>query len=351
MAFLKIPNVSIRGISGCVPSNIEENISLPIFNEGEAVRVIKQTGIERKHILSDGVTTSDLCSKAFEKLLFDLKWDRESIDALVFVSLAPDYVVPPTSCVLQGKLGLSNSCYTLDIRHGCPGWVIALSNIASMVSLGNFHRAILLCGDSPSFLNSLRDKETRPLFSDAGTATALEYNKKAECLDFEIGTNGKDFKAIWMPYGGQRNPITIESLQYVKYGEHKERRGVDVEMDGMNVFSFGLSVAPKSVNSLCEHFCLNKNEIDYYVFHQANHYMNEKIRKKLKIEIEKTPYSLKNFGNTSCASIPLTIVTQCNKKFQTEKLNNIGCAFGVGLSWGTVYFQTNKIVCPDLILY
>lgn len=350
MAFLSIPKVAIRGISACVPANIEENRDLQLFKEGEAERVIAQTGIERRHVITDGMTTSDLCVKAFEKLIEELGWERSSIDALYFGTLSPDYLIPPTSCILQHELGLSESCLCVDIRQGCPGWVVGLSNIMSIVSLGNIKRAVFLCGDSSTYLNSPKDKETRPLFSDAGTATAIEYDVNAAKVEFYFGTRGKDFQAIFTPDGGMRSPITENSLKYIEYGTNRLRRGIDCIMDGMNVFSFGLSTAPKAFHTLCEYFNINIEDIDYYVFHQANKYMNEKIRKKLNLEIEKVPYSLKDYGNASCASIPLTLVTQCREKLQNMNLNMIACAFGVGLSWACVHFMTKQIVCPELQL-
>jgi 3-oxoacyl-[acyl-carrier-protein] synthase-3 len=124
---------------------------------------------------------------------------------------------------------------------------------------------------------------------------------------------------------------------------------LQVFLDGMDVFSFGIKRAPESVNKLLEEFRLNKEQVDYFLFHQANMMMNEMIRKKLKLPVEKVPYSLKNFGNTSSATIPLTMVTQLQKELRNKNLHHVACGFGVGLSWGSVYFNTDKIVCSDLI--
>ena len=351
MAYQKINNVDIRGISACVPSFIEENINLSVFSEGEAERVIAQTSIARRHVVQGNTTAADLCEKAFDVLIDELGWTRESIDIIVFVTSASDYNVPPTVCVLQDKLKLSESTLCVELRHGCPGWVIGMSNICSQLSNGDLKRGVLLCGDTPSLLNSTKDKETRPLFGDAGSATALEFDLKADPIEFEHGTRGKDFKAICAPFGGYRNPTTEDSLKYVKYGEHKERRGVDIEMDGMGVFGFGLSVAPKCISGLAENYGFNLEDIDCFLFHQANHYMNEKIRKKLKIDPEKVPYSMLNFGNTSCASIPLTLISERRDFYVGGSMNTLACAFGVGLAWGSVHLKTKNLICPKLINY
>lgn len=353
MSNLKIKNVAIRGISACVPENVEENSSLNVFKEGEAEKVIAQTGIERKHkVKGFGVTTSDLCEKAFNKLIEELGWDKDSIDILAFVTLTPDYLEPPTGCVMQGELGLSENCFVIDLTQGCPGWINGLAVVSSLLSQGGkMRRAVLLNGDTATLMRSPQDKESLPLFGDAGVATALEYEEGAFGFEFDFGSRGSDFKAIYRPHGGFRNPITEESLKFKELSEHIVRRDTDAVMEGMSVFSFGISVAPKSVLSLCNEYGIDLNSIDLFVMHQANQYLNDKIRKKLKIPAEKVPYSLKDFGNTSGASIPVTIVSQCNKRFSKEKLDLIACAFGVGLAWGSVHFNTDKIVCPEIIFY
>ena len=170
-------------------------------------------------------------------------------------------------------------------------------------------------------------------------------------MEFDFGSRGKSWKAIYRPAGGFRCPITKESLEYKEFAPNISRRGIDAVMDGISVFSFGISTAPKSVQSLCEYFDINLEGIDFFLMHQANKFLNERIRKYLKIGREKTPYSLKDYGNTSGASIPLTIVTQCNKEFASRELDNIACSFGVGLAWGSAHFKTNKIVCPEVIYY
>ncbi|MDR1924753.1 MAG: ketoacyl-ACP synthase III [Planctomycetaceae bacterium] len=350
MAFLTTGNVAIRGIAACVPELVEENIDLPLFlRAGEAEKVIASTGISRKRILKKGQTTSDLCAKSAEKLLSDLNWDNNTIDALIFVSPARDYIIPPTSSILQDKLGLSDDCYTFDIPSGCPGWIQGINVLASLISNGDIKRGLVLAGDAPTLLNSPKDKETRPLFGDAGTATALEFSPNAAPFHFLFGTDGKKYKAIFTEDGGCRNPVNEESLREIEYAPNVIRRKIDCKLDGMEVFAFGLAKVPSSVVRIMERFNISDNQIDYYLFHQANLYMNEKIRKKLKIDPSKVPYSLRDFGNTSCASIPLTIVTQRREDYTKNNLNSLACSFGTGLNLCSFYFTTSNIVCPELI--
>lgn len=351
MAFLEIKNVRIAGIAACVPAHVEDNLSIPVFHEGEAERVIAQTGIKQKHTVVDNSTlASDMALAAAEKLLNEMKWDKATIEALCFVSLSHDYPEPPTACILQDRLGLPEDCMTIDINQGCSGWVNGLSVLSTMVSTGNIKRALLLNGDTSSLLCSPYDKESRPLFGDGSAATALEYDETAGEIYFNFGTRGSDFKAILTKFGGLRYPITEDALKYKEYGENIVRRDKDSTMDGMSVFAFGMNTAPKSVSSLCEKYNINLEGIDYFLMHQANMYMNEKIRKKLKVPAEKTPYSMGEYGNTSSASIPLTIVTQLHEKMEQEKLKIMAVAFGVGLAWGSIYFETQGIVCPEIVL-
>ena len=351
MAFLSIPNVAVKGISACVPSIIEENTSLDFIPEEELRNVMVATGIERRRVAPKDVTCSDLCVKAFDILIEQLGWERDSIDAIAYLSVVHDYVQPNTACILQGRLGLSQECYAIDINQGCPGYIIGLSTLASMISAGGIKRAVLLNGDINTSHFSPYDKEMRPLFSDAGAVTALEYQENTPPMYFHLATRGSDWKAIHTPAGGLRKPITPDSFKFVECEDGCLRREIDNRMDGMSVFSFGLSSVPKTLKKLMEHYQIDKEQVDKFLFHQANLFMNEKIRKKLDIPASKVPYILRDFGNTASAAIPLTIVVSSNEDYQTQRVNSIGCAFGVGLQYGSFNIVTDKIVCPKLIEY
>lgn len=208
---------------------------------------------------------------------------------------------------------------------------------------------MLLTGDTVTKIGSPEDKSTYPLFGDAGTATALEHQSGAERMLFNFNTDGNGFETIIVSDGGYRRPVTDVSLEIKQHGNGIARRDVDLELDGMDVFSFGITKAPKSVKLLCDHFGIDKDSVDIFTFHQANKMMNEMIRKKLNLPAEKVPYCMDEFGNTSCASIPLTLVTRERDRLVTEKLQHIACGFGVGLSWGSVFFETDRLTVPELI--
>ena len=351
MAFLSIPNVVIKGMSACVPSLIEENRDVPFYTPEEAEKVIETTGVERKHIVNDGLTASDLCLRASERLLDELGWERESIDLICNVTQTSDYINHPNVFVLHDKLGLKNDCMSLDLYHGCPGWVVGLSTVVSLMSHGSIKRALLLDGDNITSIQYNQDREGRPLFGDCGTATALEFDDSVSPMCFQTGTNSRDGEALIRKKGGFRQPYTLDEYRLevgMRSGE-LSTEGVEDLMDGMSVFSFGISTPPKSIKQLCEHYGISLDSVDKLVLHQANKFMVQKIAKKLKVELDRVPFSLRDYGNTTSASIPLTIVSQCAQEYATRPLKTLACGFGTGLSWASVYFETSGIVCPEVV--
>ncbi len=334
MAFLEVKNVEIVGVSDCVPKEKEDNCQ--IYSKwGDYDNFISSTGIKSHRVAPSNVTTCDLCYESAKKLITELQWNKDEIDALIFVSQTHDYVLPATSCILQEKLELSQNCYTLDVSLGCSGWVYGLSVITSLMQNGSIKKGLLLVGDTITKLCSKDDKSTYPLFGDAGSATALSYNKNASTIYFNLHTDGTGKNNIIVKDGGDRNPVKETSLHSEVVSEGIERCALNLELDGMNVFSFGITKVPKCINELVEHFNLDKEKTDLFVFHQANKFMNEKICKKLKLDNKKTPLSLDDFANTSCASIPLTLVTRCQNNLKNTSQSLIVCGFGVGLSWGS----------------
>lgn len=353
MAFLKIENVAIRGISACVPSKVEENKDLPFYGPGEAEQVMEATGIERRHVSTPDIAVSDLCFKAAEKLIEDLGWAKESIDLIALATQNPDYINHPTSFVVHERLGLPESTMCLDFFHGCPAWVVSLSSVMAMMSTGHLKRAVLLDGDTVSKSQKKLDRESRPLFGDAGIATALEYREGAPAVVFNIGSKSEDGMAIANTLGGFRNPYTPETLKHkldMIEGVIPPDPNV-CHMDSMDVFSFAITKVPKAIKRLCSEFEINLEDVDQLVLHQANKMIDETIAKRLKMSMEKVPLSLKNYGNTTSASIPLTMVSESAEAYKNGKQRTLVCGFGTGLSWGAAYFETENLVVPEVLSY
>lgn len=347
MAVLTVENVAIVGMSAAVPKTIDK-IS-DIYKWENPDQFSDATGIRSRRRVDSQTTSSDLCVASAKVLMEELGWTKDDVECLLFVTQTPDYHLPATSCIIQDKLGLPTSCYTLDISLGCSGWVYALSVISALMQSGSMKKGLLLAGETPTKICSPDDKSSFALFGDAGTATALEYQEGTAGFRFLMNSDGKGFETIIVRDGGYRNPTTEDSLKAKEKEEEVIRNRLQLELDGLNVFSFGITKVPKSIKSLCAEFDIDLEDVDLFTFHQANLKMNEMIRKKLKLPAEKVPNSLECFGNTSSASIPLTLVSREAERLRNDSLYHIACGFGVGLSWASVCFPTDRIIVPELV--
>lgn len=349
MAQFQIQHVRMSGVAACVPENRENNFEHPYFSKSVTDEFIAVTGVEERRIADSKTCTSDLCVAAAERLLEDLQWDRSEIDILIFISQTPDYILPVTSAIVQDRLRLPKSCVAFDMPLGCSGFTYGMSVIAGMMSSTKMRKGLLLVGDTPSKSVGPKDKSAQPLFGDAGAATAFEYDESAPPMAFDMGTDGSGHEAIIIRHGGYRNPTTTDSLLETEISDGIARNSCQLSLEGMDVFSFGITKAPKTVNDLISAHNIDKDSVDYFIFHQANMMMNKMISKKLKLPAEKVPHSLKGFGNTSSATIPLTLVTELREEASSRDCKWVFCGFGVGLSWGTAYVETSSISCPALV--
>ena len=349
MAIFSSHNVSIKGISACVPSFEYNNLNYDWIPIKERELLIKTVGIEKRRVAGKDISISDLCYHATQRLMNDISWGKDEIDLVVFVSQMGDYLTPSTSIILQDRLGFSKKCLAFDVNLGCSGYVYGLSIAAGLLNSFSLNKALLMVGDISSFSISYKDKSAYPLFGDAVSVTALEYNKTAKPLHFNMNSDGSGFDAIYIPHSGTRRLADKSSFDLQNLGEGISRNLTQLSLDGVKVFNFATMEVPVNVNELLASQNMTVDNIDQFVFHQANLLMNEIIRKKIKIPKEKHPYSLKNFGNTSSASIPLTMITQLRQQLIENKMKLLLSGFGVGLSWGSVILETNKIVCSELI--
>ncbi len=353
MATLSTTRVKIAGLAACVPRRIEENIDLPIFaSREEAEKTIASTGIERRRVCNDGVTASDLAEKAVVRLLADLGWSAESVDCLFFVSMTRDYLAPQTACILQGRLGLREDCFVMDLPLGCSGWVYGMSVATSMMQTGQFRKGLLICAETNTKNRSPKDRSVRPLFGDAATVTALEYDAAWDKpMNFVFGVDGKGWEAVHMKFGGMRHPTTVEALQEVEVEPGIVRKGTDMVVNGMDVFSFAIRRPPASLKELISACSIDLESVDYLLLHQANKFIDEKIRRSLKLPPEKVPYCIRDFGNVTNASIGLVMVVQLAERLRGGMCHCLACGFGVGLAWASMEFTAGHLVCSELVEY
>lgn len=348
MAVFEIQDVRIAGISACVPAKTLSNRDYDWITEKEREQLINTIGVETRHVAGHKQTTSDLCFQAAEQLLDKLGWEREDINLLVFVSQSRDYIIPSTSAILQNRLRLPKTCMAIDINLGCSGYVYGLSVISSLIRSTGQQKGLLLVGDLSNVTSCYRDKSTFPLFGDAGTATALELKPGFPAMQFNLQTDGSGFDAIIIEDGGVRNIPDESSFTVREYGEGIFHSRMQISLNGIEVFNFSLREVVPNIKTTLKHFNRQLEEFDFLVFHQANRLINETIRKMLKTDPAKVPYSLRSYGNTSCSSIPLTIVTQIRETLQEKPHKLLLSAFGIGLSWGCALIETDGIIIPEI---
>ena len=343
MALWEIKNVALRGVTGTVPNNAVKTADFDIFTKEEAEIFDNTVGIKNRYIGPDDICASDLCFDAAERLITGLGWEKESIDVLIFASVTGDYKTPPTAGILQHRLGLPISTFVLDIPMGCCGSVYAINVAGNLLSAGTVKRALLLVGDTALRMGSKKDKSRVPLFGDCGTAMALEYDTSAEDIIIDFNTLGEKYQALMTPHGGFRHPITEESYIEEDFGNGIIRAPKDTLINGMDVLSFAISRPPISIKNLMDKYQLNTENVDFFLIHQANKLIVDRIVKKLKLPLEKVPYDLQEFGNLGGASIPMLMTYNLADELQTRPLTLVCSAFGLGLTWSTMVLKTHKI--------
>lgn len=344
MAQWQIKNVALRGVTGTVPNNPKTTMDLGLFTQEEADTFDNTVGIKKRYVATDDICASDLCYDAAERLIESLGWEKDSIDVLLFESVCPDYKTPPTSGIMQARLGLPTTTFVMDIPMGCCGCIYAINIAGNLLTNGNVKRALLLVGDTATRMGSPRDKSRVPLFGDCGTALALEYDPAAEEIVIDFNTLGSGYEALMTPHGGFRHPVTPQSFEYEDFGNGIIRAPKDTLINGMDVFAFAISRPPVSIKKVMQEYDLSSDNVDYFLIHQANKLIVDRIVKKLKLPLEKTPYDLQEFGNLGGCSIPMLMTYNLKEELTTRSLTLVCSAFGLGLTWGTMVLRTQKMV-------
>ena len=353
MAIIKYYNVKISAVAACVPKKIISNYNLGyLIPQEEIEKTINSIGIKEKRYADEDVCTSDLCFKATQKLIADNNIDLDTIDALIFLTQTPDYHQPATAPSLQHRLGLKQSTLAFDVNLACSGYVYGLSIAFSFASQEGVNKVLLLTGETMSKTISSKDKVTFPLFGDSGTATLIEKSNEEIISYFSLNSDGSGADILNIPYGGYRHQSCQNGLIEKVDEEKNIRTGEHLKMKGMDVFNFGIRVVPTDIKRLLNFIEMPIDDVDLILYHQANKFMTDFFTKRLKFSSEKTPYSLEKFGNTSSASIPLTIVSEMYDLTSYSKRDNvIITGFGAGLSWGSALISLNQCKISELVEY
>lgn len=350
MALMKFNGVGVTALSAAVPRTIIDNYKYTqYFPEDQVKEVVDKVGIFQRRFADADTCSSDLCFAAAEKLIADNNIDRNEIDLLIFISQTPDYRMPATSVLLQNRLGLPNSTIAFDINLGCSAFMYGLSVAFSMMSTGNLRKALILDGETRSKVYSPKDRRSAFLFGDGGVAALVEKDDKFGESFFSLNSDGSRGDLIKINGGGYRNPSSIETLKERVVDEYGNIRSDEQGyMNGGDVFNFVIREIPRDIKKTLEYAGGDIQEPDYYIFHQANNFINSYLSKKLKLDTTKIPSTIDKYGNTSSVSVPLTIVDQLKGRLSGNK-KLLMSAFGVGMTWATAIVPFSDCSISDIV--
>ncbi|QHI72078.1 3-oxoacyl-ACP synthase III family protein [Aminipila terrae] len=335
MAVLRTSNVELRGICCALPRNSKSiyDIGEGYFSKEEIEKTTKAVGVKEIFVADEGQTASDFCFAAAENLIKKLGWEKESIDGLIFISQTPDYTLPATSCILQGRLGLKEDCISLDVNLGCSGFVHGLFLAGQFIKSGSCKRVVVLTGDVLRRYISPEDKGITFIISDGGTATGVEYTEEENPMTFMMKSDGSGYKDLIIEAGGGRVPLSEKTKEMYADKDGSRRSKENLYMNGMGIFTFAIKQVPKIINDILEAHLWSRETVDLFLLHQANAYMVKYIAKRAKVDENKIPININKFGNTNGSTIPF-LICDINEQLLQEKRNVILAGFGVGLSWG-----------------
>jgi 3-oxoacyl-[acyl-carrier-protein] synthase III len=350
MAVLKFSGIAITGIAASVPKNIVHNRDVTSLMSEQALnKNIKATGIVSRRVANSDDCSSDFCYHAAARLIDDMNIDKTSLDMVIFVSQTPDYRLPSTAITLQYRLGLPKSTAAFDVNLGCSGYVYGLATAYAFVSQSGIQRILILVGDTPTKFVSPKDRSSALLFGDGGSATIVEKREGSGDAFFFMHSDGSGADILKINAGGYRKKSSIHTLTEKTDRDGNIRNDEQLYMNGAEIFNFTLREVPKDVQDILE-FSRNKlDDIDFIIYHQANKFITDFLNDKLNYPPERVPYSLNKFGNTSCASIPLTIVSELRHHLMMGDKKVIFSGFGVGLSWATALLEISGCHISDLV--
>lgn len=326
MTQARLPGVRIAGIATCVPSQRFDNVADTTGFAAEEVRkVVGMAGVHSRRVADERTCSTDLCFAAADRLLRELECDRSTIDVMIMATQTPDYIMPSSACLLQQRLGLSTDCAAFDLNLGCSAYPYGLWLATSLLATSNHRRILLLNGETPTRYTDSADRSVALLFGDAGSATLLE-RPEADAGDewsFVLHTDGAGSDDLIVRGGGFRDRFNADPRQHY------------VAMNGANVFSFTIRVVAPLIRDTLELAGVDKNDVDYVIFHQSNRFIMNHLIKKAALASERVPIILDRFGNCGGPSVPLTVTQGGLDRSAGRALRLMLLGYGVGLSWAS----------------
>lgn len=303
-----------------------------IFIDWDADKIYSKLGIKNRFIAGEDENASDLAIHAAELLFLNNTIEKSEIDYIIYCTQSPDYFLPTTACIIQERLCLSIHCGAIDINQGCSGYVYGLGLAKGLIAGGLAKNILFLTGETYSKYLHHSDKSNRTIFGDAGTATVISNEGMFEIGNMYFGSNGKGAHNLIVENGGSRNPVSG-----VKNKIRTDEKDFDAKnflfMNGPEIFNFTLEAIPQILENTLAKNSLSQEDINYFIFHQANKYLLDNLQKKMKIPKEKYYNNIINTGNTVSCTIPIALKNTISNNFLEHKDNVLLAGFGVGYSW------------------
>ncbi|MBD8349076.1 3-oxoacyl-ACP synthase III family protein [Dysgonomonas sp. HGC4] len=329
----------IKAISYYLPEkNVSNEELIEKFPEWTVGKIASKVGINHRHVVAEDETSGDMAEKAAKNLFAEYNISPESIDFVILCTQSPDYFLPTTACVLQERLGVPTSSGAFDFNLGCSGYIYGLAVAKGLVTAEIAKNVLFLTAETYSKHIHAKDKGNRTIFGDAASATIISNEGFAEIMNFDLGTDGKGAENLIVKTGGFRQK---EKANDIVFDDNGNPQSSDfLYMNGAEIFNFTLDIVPNLVAQTLMKNSLTKKDIDLCVFHQANRYMLDFLRKKLKIDPDRFFYYMSEVGNTVSSTIPIAI----KEAIKEGKLsgNVLLAGFGVGYSWGGTVLKVDK---------
>jgi len=345
----------ICGILTVVPAREQsflEDMKNFNFSESRSLKLKEVMGFDKHRMVEPGVCVSDLAVFGLEHLFHQGRLQRDEIDALILITQSPDYFMPPTSNVIQGRLNLKHDMLCLDINQGCAGFVIGLAQAFLLLEQESVRKVVVVNADVLSRKTSPKDRNSYPLIGDAAAITVVERDAKESVVYANLKMDGTRNSVLIIPAGGFRLPSSPETACLEDAGDNNLRAKDHLHMDGSAVFNFVQVEVPPLINDLLKQAGMQMDEVDYFFCHQANRFMLQKLADKMRVPYAKMPSNIvEHFGNSSGVTIPATIVYNLRERLLKEKFKVCLAGFGVGLSWGAMMLELGDVGFNDLIEY
>ena len=327
----------IKKIEIYLPDKVVTNDDLEkASGRWSAAKIEKKVGIRERHIAAPEQTSLDLAYEASLKVLDG--YDKTKIDFVLLCTQSPDYFLPTSACLLQEKLGLRTDIGAYDFNLGCSGYVYGLAMAKGFINSGIANTVLLVVSETYSKFMHEKDFSNRTIFGDGAAATIIEKDDDESILEFVLGTDGKGRDNLIVPYGGLRHPFD-PNVETHEDESGNLRSPNNLFMNGTEIFNFTIEAVPKAVAQVLEKNRLEMETVDYFIFHQANKYMIDYLRKKINIPHEKFYENMLLTGNTVSATIPIALKDTLEQGVVKPGDKVLLCGFGVGYSWGAVIIK------------